>query len=328
MSNESSRTLAIARILICIFSLALSLAGIRAADDSVVLAAVGDVMLARSVPAQIASHDPMWPWEALAGQMKDADLRFCNLECPVSTGGLQIPKRYSFRADPLQAAQVLHAGGIDVVSLANNHSYDYSRSGLRDTVNFLATEKITALGTGIGHAGAVQPQFLTRNGLKFAFVAYTEWTPDGYIPLDDALSLAVVDEATFSAELRAAKQDADFLVVSMHWGAEYSRGFTDSQQRLAHQAIDAGADLIIGHHPHVAQTVEVYRDRPILYSLGNCIFDRTGPYHSNGALARVRFSKTAVEVEKLLPFNIEEARPTLFPRPDDVFVCRKKMWGR
>ncbi len=281
----------------------------HAADGVVRLAAVGDVMVARTVPARLAAHAPAWPWNALDPLWRQADLRFCNLECAVTAAGTPIPKRYSFRADPELARSVLQP--FDIVSVANNHSYDYGRDGLANTLANLRAFGIAAAGAGAGRAGAVAPVLLTRKGLRLAFVAYTCWTPDQYLPTEDGIALATYDEATFARELVAAKAGADLLIVSLHWGKEYAAGYAPEQQKIAHQAIDAGADLVLGHHPHVAQAVEIYHDRPICYSLGNCLFDRSGDHHSNGLLVRTRLEKGKVTVEQTHTFAIEDSRPIM-----------------
>ena len=285
-----------------------------AGEPSVVLAAVGDVMLARTVPAQVAAHNAAWLWEPLAPYLEGTDIRFCNLECTVAAGGQPFPKPYSFRADPKLAADVLSAGGITVAALANNHTYDYGRPGLAATMKSLDTLRIAAPGAGIGRAGAVAPRVLESNGLRVAFIAYTCWTPEYYLPSDDKAALATFDKDTFSEELKTAKAEADVLVVSLHWGLEYSEAVSPRQREIARAAIDAGADLILGHHPHVRQPVEIYHDRPILYSLGNCIFDRgagSGAHTPSGSLARVRLAKGAATLERLVIFDIENARPSL-----------------
>ncbi|MHB0936116.1 MAG: CapA family protein [Armatimonadota bacterium] len=286
---------------------------VMAAEPSVVLAAMGDVMLARTVPGQVAAHGAAWLWEPLAAWLDGADIRFCNLECTVAEGGQPFPKPYSFRADPKLAADVLAAGGITVAALANNHTYDYGRPGLAKTLATLNALQIAAPGAGIGRAGAVAPRVLACNGLRVAFVAYTCLTPEYYLPSDDGAALATFDEDTFAEELRAAKAQADVLVVSLHWGQEYANDVSPRQREIARAAVDAGADLILGHHPHVAQPAETYKDRPILYSLGNCIFDRSGNHTPGGALARVRLTKGAITLERLVTFTLEDARP-LLPR--------------
>jgi len=292
-----------------IFLALLLLQPIQAAEPSILLAAVGDVMLSRTVAGRITAHGPAWAWKGIAPYLQAADLRVCNLECTLSTRGCAIPKPYSFRVDPKMAMRVLKAGKIDVATLANNHTYDYGRVALADTMATLAAGKIVAPGAGTGRACAIRPHIVKCHGLKLAFVAYTWWTPEGYLPGDDAPALATLDETTLAAELKAAKTGADLLIVSIHWGKEYSPAPTAGQRRVAHLAIDAGADLVIGHHPHVAQPVEQYHGRPILYSLGNCVFDRSGKYWSNGLLALVRLSRHHITVERQIPLRIEDARP-------------------
>jgi poly-gamma-glutamate synthesis protein (capsule biosynthesis protein) len=242
--------------------------------------------------------------------LQSADLRFCNLECPVARGGTAITKRYSFRADPALAAQALRAGKIDIVSLANNHTYDYGRDGLRETIDNMSALHIAAPGAGRGRAGAIAPRLITCHGLKIAIVAYTWWVPEGYLPADNTVCPAIGDEETLAKELKAAKVGADLLIVSMHWGRKYSPTATNAQRRLAHLVIKAGADLILGSHPHVAEPIEIYHGRPIIYSLGNCLFDRSGRHTANGLLVLVRLAKDKVSVEKKVPLLIGDGRPT------------------
>jgi poly-gamma-glutamate capsule biosynthesis protein CapA/YwtB (metallophosphatase superfamily) len=280
------------------------------AEEGVVrLAAVGDVMLGRTVEARLAAHGGSWAWEALQPELRQAELRFCNLECAITQTGTPIPKRYSFRASPTIATDVLQSGGFNLVALANNHTYDYGRLGLTNTIAALDAMHVAYAGVGKGRAGAIAPRVITCNGLKIAMVAYTWWPPEGYVPSENGAAVAMLDEATFATELKTAQQGADLLIVSLHWGKEYSAGYASTQQRTAHLAIDAGADLILGHHPHIVQPVEVYKERPILYSLGNCLFDRTNTRYSNGALALIRLTRTQVTVEQFVRFELEDARP-------------------
>jgi poly-gamma-glutamate synthesis protein (capsule biosynthesis protein) len=274
----------------------------------VLLAAVGDVMVSRTVPGRLTAHGPAWAWAKIAPALAEGDLRFCNLECAVTRGGVPVPKRYSFRADPGMTKRALAAGGFGIVSLANNHTYDFGRAGLGSTLAFAEGAGLAAAGAGTGRARAVAPRVVTCRGLKIAFVAYTRWTPEGYLPADDGPALATLDEGTLAAELRAAKRGADLLVVSLHWGQEYARTPSAAQRRLAHAAIDAGADLILGHHPHVAQPVEVYRGRPIVYSLGNCLFDNTDGRECTGLLVLVRLARGRVTVARQVPLRVVDAR--------------------
>jgi len=276
---------------------------------SVLLAAVGDVMPARTVTARLREHGTAWAWEGIAADLKRADLRLCNLETAACTGGTAVPKRYSFRVTPTLAKDVLTAGHFSIISLANNHTYDYGRTGLAQTASAMDEAGFTTAGIGTRRSGAIAPRYVTCHGLRIAFVAYVYWTPEGYLPSEQGACLATLDPRTFAREISLAKRHADVLIVSVHWGIEYQTMPTPEQRRLAKAAIDAGADVIIGHHPHVAQPVEVYHGHPICYSLGNCLFDRSGDKVSNGSLIFIRLSRGCAVVEQQKPLRIVDARP-------------------
>ncbi|MBI5832411.1 MAG: CapA family protein [Armatimonadetes bacterium] len=278
-------------------------------EPSLRLVAVGDVLLARTVPQRIAEHGPAWLWAPIASLLADADLRFANLECPVTVGGTPVPKPFCFRGEPEQVEAVLRTGGIDIVSVANNHTFDYGREGLRQTLANLLRWGLAAPGAGQGRAGAVRPVIVERGGLKLGFVAYTDWPPEDYLPAEDDACLATLDESTLANEVAAARAQVDRLVVSVHWGQEYRATASDRQKQLGHALVDAGADLVLGHHPHVAQPVETYRERPIVYSLGNCIFDRSGPKVSNGLVVTIRMGASGVTVERVVATEPRECRP-------------------
>jgi poly-gamma-glutamate synthesis protein (capsule biosynthesis protein) len=280
---------------------------------SVTIAAMGDVLVARAVPQRLAAHGAAWFWEPIKEELSAADLRFCNLECPVTTVGQPVPKPFCFRAAPDDARAVLSAGGLDLVSLANNHTWDYRRPGLQATLDHVASFGLLGLGAGRGRSGAVAARRVVRHGLRIAFLAYTCWTPEMYQPSDRDAAIATLDEGLLAGELKAAKVGADALVVSVHWGAEYSDGITDDQRRVGHELVDAGADLVLGAHPHVAEPIETYHGRPIVYSLGNAVFDRQGRRVSNGLLVRARVSAGAATVEKVTPLDILDTRPVPAP---------------
>lgn len=278
--------------------------------SALTLSAVGDVLLARTIPDRAAEHGVDWLWQGLGGEWTDADLRFVNLECPIAGGGRPVLKRFCFRAEPAFAKHVLEVGRVDVVSVANNHSYDYHRPGLDETLTHLGEWDRLAVGAGQGRDGAVQVRVIERDGFRLGWLAYTAWTPEDYLPAGDgATALATLHEATLAAEVRDARADCDRLVVSVHWGREYDPLPSQQQVRLGRAMIDAGADVVLGHHPHVAQPVEQYRHGVICYSLGNAIFDRRGDQVSNGLL--VTFDLTAERVALLASRNltIDDGRP-------------------
>lgn len=224
----------------------------------------GDVMLARTIGTEIErGADPL---AALRPVLERASARIVNLECVLSDkGAATADKRYSFRA-PLDALQVLTSARIDAVSLANNHAADFGRDGLWDTIARLQANGVGVIGAGEANYA---PRFLTaRNGRKIAVVALSD--------LDDGPEKFVAsarDSDRVAAALAEARASASFVLVFMHWGDENTSQVSDRQRELARWLIDHGADAITGSHPHCLQPFDTFRGRPIIYSLGNLVFD-------------------------------------------------------
>ncbi len=213
-----------------------------------------------------------WLFDGTRDTLKAADLAFCNLECPLSDRGVAQKRRFLFRADPALALK-LHSNGLSVISLANNHTLDYGRDAMLDTVEAVRKAGMTPVGAGTDMADASRPRIVTRHGLRVGFLAYCDLPSYGVVILPDRPAIACVDSDSLPAQIRAAKAKCDALVVSFHWGVEYMKRPTERQKKLAHLCIDNGADLILGHHPHVLQPVETYKGRPIAYSMGGFIWD-------------------------------------------------------
>ena len=233
------------------------------------LVAVGDIMLDRSVGKKINSKGCASIIEEVAAKLNQGDITFGNLECPLSTVGPHAPREHLiFRADP-KTVEVLVLGGFDVVSLANNHTLNAGRAGLLQTLQHLEEANIAYAGAAREKAEAAQPVFFDLEGLRLGFLAYTDlsFAHGSYSKADSELT-------DVRSEITAAKNKCDLLAVSYHWGVEYHRHPTPRQMEVAHASVDAGADVVLGHHPHVLQGVEVYKRCPILYSMGNFIFDQ------------------------------------------------------
>ena len=241
--------------------------------------AVGDVLLDRGVADVLASA----PYEELlagiAPLLRKADIAFCNLEFPFVSNPSPIPKPISFAVSPPYTA-LLNYAGFDIVSLANNHTMDCGKNGLVETMRYLRQADIAFCGAGRNEKEATTPTVLTVKGVSIGFLAYCDFPPEGIFRLPEAPSIAVLQDETLIGEVTRAKQNVDILVVSFHWGREFYPWPTARQRRLAEEAVNAGADIILGHHPHVLQSIEV-KDFPsgrkalIAYSLGNFIFDTT-----------------------------------------------------
>ncbi len=239
--------------------------------DPVRVVFVGDVMLDDGPGKVVASgRDPL---AFFAAQLRDADFTIGNLECPIATVGESTPhKIYSFRADP-RVLTVLK-GRFDALAVANNHSGDYGRDAFVDTISRLERAQISHFGGGRNLAEAHAPLWITRNGLRIAVLAYNEFKPRSFEATADLPGIAWSEDSQVVSDIRAARAaGADLVIPFMHWGWEREPGPGARQRQLAHLMIDAGADLVVGGHPHVTQGAEYYRGRLIVYSLGNFVFD-------------------------------------------------------
>ncbi|HVS79904.1 MAG TPA: CapA family protein [Candidatus Paceibacterota bacterium] len=275
-------------------------------SDSVTLVFAGDIMLSRAIGSLMAENGFDFPYARLDGTIRDADIAFANLETPVSTRGANVGSIYSFRSDPASLAGLKNAG-FDVVSMANNHIWDYGRDAFLDTISNLDDAGLKHAGGGATFADAHAPALVRAKGHTVALLAYTKLVPPFLSGNDSAPAVAYPDPTQIAADIAAAKKEgADIVIVSFHWGTEYSTTHDAAQEALAHAAIDAGALIVMGHHPHVAEEIERYKGGLIMYSLGNFVFDQNfSADTSHGLLMRVVADGKGIEsVEPLeVKFN-------------------------
>lgn len=269
----------------------------------------GDVMLSRYVGALAeAKKDPAWPLRGIASLFSAADIAFVNLEAPFSDHGPPPRKGMVFKTAPDMIA-ALDLAGIDVVSTANNHSRDCGAYGIGFTLGLLAQHGIAAVGTGTTGDAAHDGVVLERHGVRFGFLAYTFDQSNGnYKDKDDRV--AMLDEKRVAQDIAALSRHADVVIVSMHAGIEYQPKPNEAQQRFARAAIDAGAKLVIGHHPHVIQPVEEYRGGVIFYSLGNLVFDQFQRRETQkGLIVQALFAGTTLLKYDVIPVDIVQTVP-------------------
>ena len=242
-----------------------------AAAESLSLVFAGDVMLDDG-PGRVVA-DGRDPLAAVAPLLAGADYRIANLECPVATTGSPLDNKiYSFRAHP-RVLSVLR-GRFDAVSLANNHSGDYGRAAFTETMALLDGAGIRRFGGGRNLVEAHAPLWIERKGLRIAVLGYNEFKPRVFEAGADHPGIAWSEDSHVIADIRAArKAGADLVIPFMHWGWEREPKPSARQRALARRMIDAGAAAVVGGHPHVTQGAELYRGRPIVYSLGNFVFD-------------------------------------------------------
>ncbi len=247
---------------------------------------VGDIMLSRAVGRKIEKeNDPRFPFVKIAEVLRSADFAFGNLEGPISSRGNNQGSIYSFRADP-RVIEGLKFAGFDVLSLANNHILDWGNSALEDTIRILKENGIQAVGAGMDYAEANTPAIFAIRDVRLAILAYTTLYPKSLEAKGEGAGISSFDLENAAEKINGLKNSgaADIVVVSLHWGEEYKTAPSDTQRAIAHALVDAGAEVIVGHHPHVVQEIEMYspstssrlssRTSWIAYSLGNFVFDQ------------------------------------------------------
>ena len=235
---------------------------------------VGDIMLSRTIGDIMArNNDWRYPFLEMADFLRSADLTIGNLEGPISSRGVNQGSIYSFRADP-QAAEGLLYSGFDVLSIANNHIFDWGRVALSDTIGILNDVGIAAVGAGHNFEEANAPRVIEIRGVKIAFLAYTDLYPQSLWATETQDGVSAPTLENIKKFITIARDQADVVILLWHWGEEYETVSRPREQAIAHALIDAGADIIIGHHPHVVQEVEEYNGGYIAYSLGNFVFDQ------------------------------------------------------
>lgn len=261
----------------------------------------------RRVKTLIAAQGGSAPLARVASLLKSADVTVGNLESPLSVRGVRdAGKDVTFRGDP-RGIEGLVLAGFDFVSLANNHVLDYGPDALADTISLLDARSIGHAGAGMDRAAAWRPATLERNGARVAFLSFSHILPPGFIATDSKAGLARGRgnmDAVCDA-IRAAKRDADYVIVSFHWGVEYQDDCNAEQVRDAHAAIDAGADMVLSHHPHVIQAVERYKGRLIAYSLGDFVFDHYSRKTGEAFVLQAELGPDGVGAVRIVPVYLD-----------------------
>jgi len=296
-------------------------------ESFITLIAVGDIMLSRTVDQKMKEYqDYKYPFLKTAGLIQKADIAFGNLECPITLGRIIDIFEMVFRANP-ETVEGLKCAGFDILSLANNHSFNFGVQGLKDTFRYLNEAGIIYIGAGQDKQEAHRPKILGVKGIKIAFLAYTDsiFTPISYQAGENQAGVAFMEVSEMEKDIALAKSQADLVIVSMHSGTEYASQPDDKQVCFAHSAIDAGADLIIGHHPHVIQKIEEYKGKYIFYSLGNFVFDQMWSEETReGLIAKIVLDKEKIKEISFTPVLIENyAQPKILDSQEAENIFQK-----
>lgn len=305
------------RLILCLLLVAASAFSAAAAErspDEITIAAVGDIMPGHRAEPWIIREGPLYPFAYVLPVLRGADLVVGNLECPLSDRGTAVAgKTFTLRAVPA-TADMLSAAGIRVVTLANNHMMDFGPSALKDTLSVLSERGILYTGAGMDIDDARTPAILTIGDKTVAFLSYSLTFPVEFYASRGRPGTAPGYKSFVRSDIERVRPRADLVIVSFHWGAELMTTAKDYQQELGRLAIDWGADLVLGHHPHVLQELELYRGRLIAYSLGNFVFGSESERTNYSIILLCTFKgKSLVRVEAV-PIDVNNYRVFYQPR--------------
>ena len=257
------------------------------------------------------------PW------FKEADITMVNLENPLTTEGIASDKQFVFKARP-DYVNILKKAGIDIVTLANNHIYDFGDTGLLNTLEYLDKNNIYYSGAGRHDTEARHPVIFFKKGLKLAFLSYygthkhSDSNPaENIIPGTAMRRLDIIKE-----DITKIRNDVDYIFINFHWGIEKSDYPGADQIDFAHSVIDFGADFVIGHHPHVLQGVEKYNNKIIAYSLGNFIFGGNSRTQEDTAIIEIIVNKDDYNIN-LIPMRVEYWQPYKLTGQDSLNVLNQ-----
>lgn len=282
-----------------------------------VIHGTGDVNPDTSYIPALAEHGHEHAWSGLSGLFQEDDLTVVNLECTPSELGEPLDKDFVFRCDP-GALSVMGEAGVDVANLANNHSGDHGPEALIDGRANLEANGIAPVGVGRNAAEATAPAVLELNGWRVAVLGFGGVVPAwGWLAGEDRPGMADGDTIeTMVAAVEAASARADLVVVTIHWGVERDLEPRPEDRERARALIEAGADVIFGHHPHRLQALEMVGGAPVAWSLGNFVWPNLSPESSTTAVARVSVAPDGAIEACLVPaFISSPGRPEITGDP-------------
>jgi len=306
-------------------------------EERIEIVSVGDMLVGDQAQRRLDRHGYDYPFRSVGRLLEGADLVMGNLEAPITLHDelYYADKKWFYKQDP-QVAAALRDAGFDVVALANNHTLDYGHRGMQDTIRHLREVGIETVGAGDDERQAREGLVVEVDGTRIGLLAYME--PYGRYPKDawfaegDRGGCARMDKDALRDDIARMREQADVVIVHLHGGRNY-KDVTGYQKRMGRAAIDLGADAVNGHHPHVAQGVEIYRSKPIVYSLGNFTFGTGGRFgrkkQGYGLVAKYVLcerSLQSVELDLIGTNNaIVRYRPTLITQTEARQVMTELM---
>jgi poly-gamma-glutamate capsule biosynthesis protein CapA/YwtB (metallophosphatase superfamily) len=279
----------------------------KPARGSLLIHGTGDVNLDPNYITNFQRYGYAWAWTGLGGLFERDDLTIVNLECAVSNLGSRIPKKFNFRGDPA-ALPAMRAAGVEVANMGNNHGYDYGPVALLDERKSLIRNHIAPVGGGKNEDEATKAAVFEINGWKIAVVGIANVVEPDPLAVAGPGHPGVACNDSIACMVRAVKRAdsiADLVIVTTHWGVELFPEPNAFQIEMAHALIDAGADMIFGHHSHRLGSIGSYKARPIFWSLGNFVWPAHSTAGATTAVAEVRVTPAGKFTARLLPAFIE-----------------------
>jgi poly-gamma-glutamate synthesis protein (capsule biosynthesis protein) len=282
--------------------------------DTITIAAVGDIMLGHRAEPYLLKDGPGYPFVNVLPVLREAQLVVGNLESPISKRGTAVEnKQFTLRVGPV-AVEALKAAGIGVVTLANNHILDFGPQALQDTLAVLGENGILFSGAGMDLDDARAPALIKSGDRTLAFLSYSLTFPLEFYASAGRPGTAPGYKEYVKRDIERLRSQADLVIVSFHWGAELMSTAKDYQKDLGRKAIDWGADLVLGHHPHILQELEVYRGRLIAYSLGNFVFGSESDKTNSSIILLCTFKGKSLARIEVVPLDVNNYRVAYQPR--------------
>ena len=285
--------------------------------NSIFLVAVGDIMLGGTAEEVLIENGYDYPFIKVRHLLSDADIVIGNLEGPLTNlcESTLEDKEYIFRSPPNLVAPALKKAGFNILNLANNHILDFDIQGMNDTINSLSMQGIQTTGIGNNSVEARSGTILKTNNGSVAFLSYSLTFPESFWATKDKAGTAFGHEKDIRKDVQRLSKKADYVIVSFHWGREKSLDLRPYQPKLGRAAIDAGADVVLGHHPHVLQAVEKYNDGLIIYSLGNFTFGSYSTDAKTSVIARLTLHDGKYYSAEFTPINVSNTEVIFQPYP-------------
>ncbi|MDH4221928.1 MAG: CapA family protein [candidate division Zixibacteria bacterium] len=263
---------------------------------------VGDIMLSRGVDSWMKKEGYLYPFKNIAQITNSAEITFGNLESPLSFKGKKAGNFYSFRGNPLSIKGLIYSG-FDLLNLANNHIFDYAKEAFEETIELLRKYDIQTIGAGKNLLEARRPAIYNLGDSKIAFLGYVA-SKGAFYARDNREGVARAESAWIIEDIEKVKKDVDLVIISFHWGIEYEDYPTEYQKSLARMAVDCGADMVIGHHTHTFQGIEIYKGKLIAYSLGNFIFDQRDLKNNQSFVLKVNLKGKKLLQTEIIPIEL------------------------